>query len=66
MAEDADKTEAGPETATPVIEVVNPPARPGEPFEIAVLALQTRRSFPRRLFLCRSGGRAQWRQLKQL
>lgn len=46
MAEDADKTEAGPETATPVIEVVNPPARPGEPFEIAVLALQSTTLFP--------------------
>ena len=46
MAEKADKTEAGVETEIAAPEVVNPAAKPGEPFEIAILALQNTTLFP--------------------
>jgi ATP-dependent Lon protease len=46
MAENADKTKAGAETKTAAAKVVNPNTKPGEPFEIAVLALQNTTLFP--------------------
>ncbi|MEP6743663.1 MAG: LON peptidase substrate-binding domain-containing protein, partial [bacterium] len=46
MAEETDKTKAGTKTETGATEVVNQSAKPGEPFEIAVLALQNTTLFP--------------------
>src|SRR6267143_7240484 len=46
MAENADKTKAGMETETAPAGIVNSAPKPGEPFEIAVLALQNTTLFP--------------------
>ena len=46
MAENADKTKAGTETETAPAGVVNSDPKPGEPFEVAVLALQNTTLFP--------------------
>ena len=46
MAENADKTKAGAEAEIAVAEVSNPAPKPGEPFEVAVLALQNTTLFP--------------------
>ncbi len=46
MTEETDKTKAGTEKETAVAEVVNPATKPGEPFEVAVLALQNTTLFP--------------------
>jgi len=46
MAEKADKTEAAAETEIATPEVVNPAVKAGEPFEIAILALQNTTLFP--------------------
>src|SRR5216684_1214726 len=46
MAENADKTKAGTETETAPTGVVNSDPKPGEPFEVAVLALQNTTLFP--------------------
>ena len=44
MAENADETKTETEIVAP--EVVNPSPKPGEPFEVAVLALQNTTLFP--------------------
>jgi ATP-dependent Lon protease len=46
MAENPDETKAGSETEVAAAEVVNPARKPGEPFEVAVLALQNTTLFP--------------------
>jgi ATP-dependent Lon protease len=46
MAENPDETKAGSETEVAATEVVNPARKPGEPFEVAVLALQNTTLFP--------------------
>ncbi len=46
MAENPDKKEAGTETEVATTEVTSPTAKPGEPFEVAVLALQNTTLFP--------------------
>ncbi len=46
MAENADKTKAEPEAEITAAEVVTPSLKPGEPFEVAVLALQNTTLFP--------------------
>ena len=46
MAKDADKTKVGMETETAPAGIVNSAPKPGEPFEIAVLALQNTTLFP--------------------
>jgi ATP-dependent Lon protease len=46
MAENIDKTKAETETEIAAPEVMNPAPKPGEPFEVAVLALQNTTLFP--------------------
>jgi ATP-dependent Lon protease len=46
MAENADDTKAGTEAEIAKAEVANPELKPGEPFEVAVLALQNTTLFP--------------------
>jgi ATP-dependent Lon protease len=46
MAENADKAKAGAEAEIVAAEVSNPAPKPGEPFEVAVLALQNTTLFP--------------------
>ena len=46
MAENPDNQEAGPQTEVVSTEVASPTAKPGEPFEVAVLALQNTTLFP--------------------
>src|SRR5882724_6143295 len=46
MAENIDKTKAETETEIAAPEVLNPAPKPGEPFEVAVLALQNTTLFP--------------------
>jgi ATP-dependent Lon protease len=46
MAEKADDTKAGTEAETSTTELSNPALKPGEPFEVAVLALQNTTLFP--------------------
>jgi ATP-dependent Lon protease len=46
MAENADKTKSEAETEIAAAEVLNPAPKPGEPFEVAVLALQNTTLFP--------------------
>src|SRR5207237_3303432 len=46
MQETPDNTTSGSETEIAPAEVINPAAKPGEPFEVAVLALQNTTLFP--------------------
>jgi ATP-dependent Lon protease len=46
MAENADETKAGTKAEITTAEVTNPELKPGEPFEVAVLALQNTTLFP--------------------